>query len=92
VRLFAEFEAALRLYWRDNRRRRTWNTIGAEALIQSVGAYREIPAPVVASAQEAREFRNHLVHQAETTEAAAISLRECRSRLCRFLSSLPLRW
>jgi hypothetical protein len=92
VRLFAEFEAALRLYWRDNRRRKTWNTIGAEALIQSVGAYRQIPAPIVASAQEVREFRNGLLHQAEARRVSLIPLQDCRSRLCRYLSFLPVRW
>ncbi len=92
VRLFAEYEAALRLYWRGSRRRKTWNTIGAEALIQSVGAYRDIPAPVVAAAQEVREFRNGLLHQAGPGRVSAIPLRDCRSRLCRFLSFLPLRW
>ena len=92
VRLFAEFETPLRLYWRDARKRKSWNTIGAEALIEGVASYRRVPADVLRETQKVREFRNTLVHRSGREGVAALTLRQCRSSLCRFLSFLPLRW
>lgn len=92
VRLFAEFEACLRLYWREVRRRPTWKTIGAEVLIQSVAAYEGVPDEFVDAVQAVREFRNALVHQPEARETRPLALAECRTRLGRFLSYLPARW
>ena len=92
IRLFAEFEECLRLYWRHGRRRKSWNTVGAEALIQSIGAYRDVPPGFIADAQEVRRLRNNLVHAPGGGRASGLSLDKCRSRLVRFLSYLPLSW
>jgi hypothetical protein len=92
IRLFAEFEAALRTYWRDVRKRRTWNTIPTEVLIQSVAAYRGVPGSDLGRVQEVRRLRNNLVHLAAERGVAVLMLDECLSRLGAFLSFLPLRW
>ena len=92
IRLFAEFETPLRLYWRDVRGRRTWNTIAARTLIDRVAAYQHVPADVVTAAHRVREFRNALVHTPTAEAAEKLTYAECRSALCRFLSFLPHHW
>ena len=92
IRLFAEFESPLRLYWRDARKRRTWQTIRIGVLIDRVAAYQHVPDSVVDAVHEVREWRNALVHRATVARSSALVCRECRSRLCRFLSYLPYRW
>ena len=92
VRLFAEFEASLRTYWRDFRKLGTWSTIGAETLIGSVAAYHSIPEDAVLLTNEVRRLRNAFVHQLERTGISVLSLAECGSHLRRFLSFLPHRW
>lgn len=92
IRLFAEFETSLRLYWRHVRKRRTWNTIRAEALIGRVAAYQHVPENVLGGVQEVRELRNALVHRAEPPAEVALPMGQCSSRLRHFLSYLPLSW
>lgn len=93
IRLFAEFEAPLCLYWRDVRRRRkTWNTIRARILMERVATYQHVPVDVLWSAQSVREFRNALVHGPGTAASGALTFGQCRSALCHFLSFLPVGW
>lgn len=93
IRLFAEFEVPLRLYWRDvRRRRRTWQTIGAQDLIERAATYLRVPDQVRREAQEVREFRNSLVHRAAAHPASPLPLRHCYSCLRHFLSRLPVWW
>jgi len=92
IRLFAEFEAPLRLYWRDARRRASWETINARTLIDNVAAYQYVPESVRDSVHEVRDFRNSLVHQSAEMGIAALTFAQCRSSLCRFLSFLPFAW
>jgi len=93
VRLFAEFEAPLRLYWRDVRKRRkTWQTIGAQDLIESVGAYLRVSDALRQRVQRIRELRNALVHRGGAAHLTEIALRLCCLSLCHFLSRLPLQW
>lgn len=92
VRLFAEFEASLRAYWRDFRKRGSWNTVGAETLIGSVAAYHVVPEDAVLLTNEVRRLRNAFVHQLGRAGLSVLSLTECASHLRRFLSFLPMRW
>jgi hypothetical protein len=93
VRLFAEFEVPLRLYWRDVRhRRKTWQTIGAEDLVERVGSYLRVSDELRLRVQEVRELRNTVVHRASAVRPTEIALRQCLSFLGRFLSHFPLKW
>lgn len=88
VRLFAEFESALRIYWREARKRKTYPQISK--LIASIAALRGIPATIIDYAHEVREFRNGLVH--EKTQSTSLTFGACRSHLAKFLSFLPPQW
>lgn len=92
IRLFAEFETPLRLYWRDARKRASWSTIWISILIERVAAYRYVPRPVVDEVHEVRDYRNALVHQVRPSGVPVLTFAECSSRLCRFLSYLPPNW
>lgn len=93
VRLWAEFETALRSY----RRHVTHNpedNIRARNLIdwaQGVEEGRKVAAEYRDLVHEVREYRNSLVH-ARDDPAPAVNLDEARRRLNTFLSRLPERW
>lgn len=89
IRLFAEFEAALRRFWRD-----TLGTIPptrTRDLIDSIGARRNVAGKFIQFVHEVREYRNHLVHF-EEPDSVPVNLAEARSRLCRLVSFLPPHW
>jgi hypothetical protein len=88
VRLFAEFESALRIYWKESTKRRTCPQINQ--LIASIGARRDVPENTIGYAHEVREFRNGLVH--EKIQSASLTFGDCRSYLAKFLSFLPPHW
>lgn len=89
IRLFAEFETALRLFWSASK--------GSEPpsrtrdLLDGVAAKQKIPYDQISNAHRVREYRNTLVHEREDA-AAPISIGEAREHLCRFFSFLPLNW
>jgi len=89
IRLFAEFETALRLFWAAAR--------GGDApartrdLIDGVAATRRVRDFDRDSVHAVREYRNALVHEREEP-VDAVSLSDARHHLCRFLSHLPLDW
>ncbi|HLX61723.1 MAG TPA: hypothetical protein VKX17_10620 [Planctomycetota bacterium] len=85
IRLFSEFEGALRTFWRLGRRRGTKPIM--EVLMDSISSYQSIPTDVVGRAHEIREYRNDLVHK--NAPAVVFSLDEIRHHLCTFLSHLP---
>ena len=84
VRLFAEFEAALRTYWRSAGKQRRAHT---RHLIDKTASRHYIPADWLDRVHQVRECRNRLVH--EQTTGPELTLSQCRSHLCRFLSALP---
>lgn len=89
IRLFAEFETCLRVFWEVTRNKRPPSR--TRDLLEGVGARRKIPYDQIENAQEVREYRNGLVHEREENlEPIAIDV--ARSRLCRYLSFLPLEW
>ena len=85
VRLFAEFEAALRTYWRSAGKQRRTHT---RHLIDKTASRHYIPADLLDRVHQVRECRNRLVH--EQTTGPELTLDECGSHLCRFLSALTL--
>ena len=89
IRLFAEFETCLRLFWPAARP--TDPPSRTRDLIDGIAATCRIPNDRLMNAHEVRDYRNSLVHLREK-ETAALSVREARGHLCRFLSHLPPRW
>jgi len=89
IRLFAEFEMIVRGYFRATYRRRP--PARTRDLLDSVGARRGVTAELVGDAHRVREYRNQLIHEPDA-DMQAISIAESRSRLCKFLSYLPIRW
>jgi hypothetical protein len=85
VRLFAEYETALRTYWSSNstRRRRTL----AKHLMDNIASKCRIGYDLLSHAQEVREYRNALVHE-RNRDMQEIAIAEVRGRLCRFLGRL----
>jgi hypothetical protein len=87
IRLFAEFETGLRLFWATIRE----SEPPAQHLLDGIAARRAIPPRRLESAHAVREYRNSLVHR-RGGEAAPIPIAEARSHLCRFFAFLPLTW
>jgi hypothetical protein len=87
IRLFAEFETGLRLYWATIRDTEP----PTQHLLDGIAARREIPADRLASAHAVREYRNSLVHERDE-EVAPIPIAEAREYLCRFFAFLPPTW
>ena len=87
IRLFAQFETGLRLYW--DRVRGTHPR--TQDLLDGLAAMRLIPDDPRDKAHEVREYRNGLVHEREE-EVDPIPVGEARGRLCRFFSFLPPAW
>lgn len=89
IRLFAEFEAGLRLFWQTargtNPPRRT------QDLLNGVAATRRISHDELVNAHSVREYRNKLVHEREES-MPPISISEARSHLCKFFRFLPPTW
>ena len=87
IRLFAEFETCLRVFWevtRDTRPR-------TRDLLDGVGARRTIPYDKINNAHAVREYRNSLVHE-RNEKIEPIPIGDARNRLCDFLSFLPIAW
>ena len=89
IRLFAEFETGLRLYW---------DTIKSSHprtrdLLDGVAAACRIPDPHRENAHQVREYRNTLVHEREREEEdVTIPIAVARSYLCTYFSFLPPKW
>jgi hypothetical protein len=88
VRLFSEFETALREYLRFRGLRLPAST---EALINKVRDLKNIGSRIAAAAHTVREYRNALVHHRLTT-VAPLTVVAVRSTLCRYLSWLQHEW
>ncbi len=88
IRLFAQFEAALRAFIAAQAKRQPrW----AEQLIDRVGNLGRIPPDMRGKAHTVREYRNSLVHvNAQAVEP--LTMREATSRLCTFLDPLKKMW
>lgn len=89
IRLFAEFEAGLRDWWNEGLQRKS--RPATKQLIDAVANRRTIPDGLRDSVHAVREYRNRLVHEANTA-AAPIDFTTARGYLCRFFSWMPLDW
>lgn len=95
VRMWAEFETALRSY----RRRITGDTddqMWTRNLIDWTAGIRQgraISEDVRDNVHEVREYRNFLVHQRDDeAPPAAVTIEEARKRLNTLLHCLPVQW
>ncbi|NLX14937.1 MAG: hypothetical protein GXY44_14985 [Phycisphaerales bacterium] len=88
IRIFAEFEATLRDYWKRGCRRKSqpW----AKILIDSIAARCFARESDLAYVHEVREYRNSLLHEGNLPRR--ITVQQARSCLCVFLSHLPRDW
>ncbi len=89
IRLFAEFETALRLFWPAARTSDPPSR--TRDLLDGVAATRRVPNDMLLNAHKVREYRNSLVHERDDP-ILPISIAETRSHLCKFLGRLPERW
>ncbi len=88
ARLFSEFEGILRQYLKANDPRRRPVPKNVYDVINRVTSVWHIPDDIRDAVQEAREYRNSVVHPDGTTRAA-ISFSDARSILSKFLARLP---
>jgi len=89
IRLFAEFETALRIFWATARA--TVPPARTRDLLDGVASNRRIQGPALVNAHAVREYRNSLVHEREVA-IPPIPLAEARGHLCKFLGFLPRDW
>jgi hypothetical protein len=95
IRMWAEFETALRSYRRHvtgdpEDQIRTRNLIDWTA---GVKQGRAISADVRDDVHEVREYRNFLVHERDDQQPpAAVTIEEARKRLNTLLHCLPIHW
>jgi hypothetical protein len=89
VRMFAEFETALRHYWAAGRR--TGPPARTRDLIDGVAATCTVLADRLRNAHQVREYRNYLVHERDRL-TVPLSILDARGHLCRFVSHLPPNW
>jgi len=93
IRLWAEFETAIRSYHRSLTRDRV-DPLRTSDLIEAVGGSRrgrQIAGPIRIAVHEVRRYRNALVH-ARDNPPRSIGLGEAKQRLGRFLGHLPDEW
>lgn len=87
IRLFAEFETGLRLFWATIRETEP----PTKHLLDGIAARRGIPFDHLASAHQMRAYRNALVHERDEG-IRPIPIAEARGSLCRFMAFLPPTW
>jgi hypothetical protein len=98
IRMWAEFESALRSYRRSvtghrQDRMQTRNLIDWTAGVKRSPQSRSISADVRDGVHEVREYRNSLVHERDDQASPpAVAIGEARKRLNTLLHSLPFEW
>ena len=90
LRLFTDFEGVLRDYWGTAQRSPLPRRTRMEVLINRVAARCSVPYDLLQDAHEVREQRNAIVHGSQGEQE--ITFYECKTRLGKFLSYLPVRW
>jgi len=84
IRLFAEFETCMRLYWRMRVRE---TRPRAEELLRNLATRCHVPNDALAGVNDVREYRNSLVHERENAQAS-VAIDIARGYVCRFVSHL----
>lgn len=87
IRLFAEFEAGLRAYWRTQRITRP----KMQDLIDGIASRRNVSTDCLSKTHIVRRLRNAHIHDGEG-ESEELTLAECRSALCISFGFLPIDW
>ena len=85
IRVFAEFETALRSYWHVRKPRKSPQRM--HDLMQSIASTCRIANEQLQNAHAVREYRNGLVHERDESPDA-IPLPTARGHLCHFLRYL----
>ena len=88
IRLFAEFESALRSYWTGAVRPTRPIT---ENLVNRIASRRRVGDDVVLGVHSARKYRNSLVHERDEL-VPRVPIGEARRSLILFLARLPESW
>jgi hypothetical protein len=86
LRVFAEFEAALREVWAQTIRRRT--VPKTEDLLNAIASRQSLPSALLENAHKVRKFRNALIHEGGEVPAT-VSIATARRNLCQFLGRMP---
>jgi hypothetical protein len=89
VRLFAEFETALRLFWTSTRTTPVPDRIAD--IVDSIAARQGIADGYRMDTHRVRGYRNRLVHQREE-DGEVVAMVSSRRYLCTFLGKMPLNW
>ena len=87
IRLFAEFEGALRELWSIHRDTEP----GMHDLLQGIASRHRVPHTQLEKAHEIRDYRNNLVHE-RPKETETVSIEDGRKYLVDFLRFLPAHW
>ena len=93
IRIYTEFESALRDYWLTFRKQVTRPRM--YQLVNEAIPDQRFSREVIANADEIRVYRNSLVHDNEDEageEIVAFSVQESKSRLCAYLGRLSASW
>ncbi len=89
IRLFAEFETAIKDYWKHGLKEDPKTRI--MDVIDSLASKRRVLDSVRVNVHAARKWRNRLVHE-DDTDAAQVELSSARSAFGKFLGFLPDDW
>jgi hypothetical protein len=89
IRIFAEFEAGLRDWWRTGYGRAT--KPATEAFLNRVADIHSVPQDWRDAVHTVRRYRNLLVHE-DAEPVPSIALTRARGDLCRYFSRIPLDW
>jgi hypothetical protein len=93
IRIYAEFEAALRDYWRTYRGRDTHPTM--YQLVNEAIPDEAFSLDVIDNADDVREYRNFLVHDSEDEpgeDIVTFTVPRAKSHLCAYLGRLDPAW
>jgi len=93
IRIYAEFEAALRSYWLNYLGKETQP--GMYSLVNHAIPNQSFSQDVVDNADKVRRFRNFLVHDVEDDTNVYVepcTVQEARSYLCKYISRLDAAW
>ncbi len=89
IRLFAEFETGLRLFWAAARESDPPGR--TRDLLDGVAATRDIKSLYLADAHKVRAHRNSLIH-ARQSPTPPVPIALARDYLCRYFQFLPFTW
>jgi len=89
IRLFAEFETAIKDCWKNGLNQDPRTRI--MEVIDSLASRRKVLDSVRVNVHAARKWRNRLVHE-DDTDATQVELPSARSSFGRFLGFLPDNW